>query len=31
VRNDGATGGYKWGAERKQRLLEEEASLVVGD
>lgn len=25
VRNDGDTGGYRWGAERKKRLLEQEA------
>ncbi len=26
VRDDGSLGGYRWGVERKQRLLEQEAS-----
>lgn len=28
VRNDGATGGYRWGPKRKQKLLEQERSTV---
>jgi AraC family transcriptional regulator, regulatory protein of adaptative response / methylated-DNA-[protein]-cysteine methyltransferase len=27
VRGDGSQGGYRWGAERKKRLLEQEANL----
>jgi AraC family transcriptional regulator of adaptative response/methylated-DNA-[protein]-cysteine methyltransferase len=29
VRNDGATGGYRWGPKRKQKLLEQERSKSV--
>jgi AraC family transcriptional regulator of adaptative response/methylated-DNA-[protein]-cysteine methyltransferase len=29
VRGDGSTGGYRWGAERKQRLLDHEAKMAT--
>lgn len=28
VRSDGAMGGYRWGVERKRKLLDQEASVV---
>lgn len=31
VRSDGASGGYRWGAERKQLLLERESRAERGD
>lgn len=30
VRNDGTLGGYKWGTDRKQQLLETERSVASG-
>ncbi len=30
VRSDGGLGGYRWGLQRKQRLLSLEASMVAG-
>jgi AraC family transcriptional regulator of adaptative response/methylated-DNA-[protein]-cysteine methyltransferase len=29
VRSDGGLGGYKWGVERKRRLLEREGALTT--
>ena len=28
VRSDGTPGGYRWGADKKKKLLREEGSLV---
>ena len=30
IRRDGSRSGYRWGAERKRRLLEREAAAVAG-
>ncbi len=30
IRQDGSCSGYRWGAERKRRLLEREAAAVAG-
>jgi AraC family transcriptional regulator of adaptative response/methylated-DNA-[protein]-cysteine methyltransferase len=29
VRDDGSLGGYRWGAERKQHLLEKETGTTI--
>lgn len=31
VRDDGSLGGYRWGTRRKQRLLEQETGVTIGE